>query len=446
MAICYIEQTEVYNSSSQNDRLNILNAITSTSLLEDLNYIRSVIFRIYGQDTNNLSNTWYKVPFYNLTYLYNLYNKLLSDFSVEHYTSAESSTRADQHKNTNVNGYLNVTGYANIAGALTSGSQTVNGNEDITGYIHAVGNISTDASLFVAYDTNLGRDLLVNRNLTVKKNTLLGDFTSSTETRLHTRTTYLNSPDTIHEVLDSTTFYGFSDIFNIPLRNLYFLKNIIRIGSSLSGGFYNYYFEDGTANALVKIEAQNAVDASQNYITKDLSLYKDKRNYYIVSLNANSYKREKLATSLNTSIFPSPGDTYTETPINNIVTHDGNIINFIYSSPQNSSFIFEEKSLSVFDSSTNTTNTFSILKNYFYYNSTENNLSSSTYSASVINYIPTKYATYSNIFYKIGLVDNSNKFNNFLVIKLDSINLLNTLYTSSNAYFQGSVGLPLITL
>lgn len=166
MAICYITQTEVYNSFSQNDRLDTLNAENSSSLQEDLNYIRSVIFKILGLDPNDSNNKWYKVPYYTLTTLFDSYNNLYnnyislsnivntldtrltgleqdfyssgggglstqelrndlnaltSDFSVEHYTSSENPSLAGQHKN------ITATGNANIAGNLIVGGyiQTV---------------------------------------------------------------------------------------------------------------------------------------------------------------------------------------------------------------------------------------------------------------------------------------------------------------------------------
>lgn len=62
MPVCYIDQEEVYQSSPQDDRLNILEAETAINLEEDLNYIRSVILTILGLDKSNPDNKWYKVP------------------------------------------------------------------------------------------------------------------------------------------------------------------------------------------------------------------------------------------------------------------------------------------------------------------------------------------------------------------------------------------------
>lgn len=140
MAICYIVQEEIYNSSTQNDRLPYLQAESSTSLLEDLNYIRSVIFAVIGLDRNNPDNKWYKVPFYNLSFLYEKINELssrldslsgstgtgsgsgdsgsgsgdFSDFAVEHYTRAENPLLAGKHKNVTASGNLSVAGYGSI--------------------------------------------------------------------------------------------------------------------------------------------------------------------------------------------------------------------------------------------------------------------------------------------------------------------------------------------
>ena len=165
MAICYITQTEVYNSFSQNDRLDTLNGENSSSLQEDLNYIRSVIFKILGLDPSDPNNKWYKVPYYTLTSLFDSYNNLYnnyislfntvntvdtrltaleqdfygidagglrddlntltSDFSVEHYTSSENPSLAGQHKN------ITATGNANIAGNLIVGGYIQTGTEYI---------------------------------------------------------------------------------------------------------------------------------------------------------------------------------------------------------------------------------------------------------------------------------------------------------------------------
>lgn len=170
MAICYITQTEVYNSFLQDDRLNTLNAESSSSLQEDLNYIRSVIFKILGLDPSDPNNKWYKVPYYTLTFLFerynDLYNNYLSlsntvgsldtrltnleqdfygsggdeppttdlrdelnaltaDFSVQHYTSSENPNLAGYHKN------IIATGNANIAGNVIVGGYIQTGKEYI---------------------------------------------------------------------------------------------------------------------------------------------------------------------------------------------------------------------------------------------------------------------------------------------------------------------------
>jgi len=446
MPICYIEQTEIYNSSSQNDRLNILNAPSSTSLLEDLNYIRSVIFNLIGKDSLDSYNTWYKVPFYNLTTLYNYYSSLFSDFSVEHFTSVSNPTKAGQHKDTNVNGYLQVTSYANIAGSLTSGSQTINGNEDITGYSHVVGNITTDANLSVGYDANIGRDLLVNRNLTVTKNTTLGDFSFGTYTYINTRSTYLNSPDVIHQVLDNTTFNGFSNVFSIPGRQMNFVSDIIKIGGSSYISFLEKSFEHPTYPVLAKTEMQAAMDSSQSYIVKNFFMYKNNNNFYSLSINANSYKKEKISTSLDTSTFPTPSDTYTETPIDNTSTYDGgSLIASFYNQPSNTSFMLEEKTISKFDSVTNTTSNFTLSKTFFYFNKNETLFAFNNYTPAIIDYTPVKRVSYANTFYKIG-VSLGNALYNILMLTPTDFTVFTKMTVAGPIYSQGSVSLPVITL
>jgi hypothetical protein len=174
--VCNIQQTEIYNSSTFNDRLTITNAESSTNLEEDLNFIRSVIFSIYGVDPNNSQNKWYKVPFFTLKYLYdsieslrayvisevnrldgridqinNALNYHINDeFAVEHYTNSENPSYRGQHKNVTARGTLTVydssllkngltveiinpssdalwvKGKAKIDGALTAPSATLN--------------------------------------------------------------------------------------------------------------------------------------------------------------------------------------------------------------------------------------------------------------------------------------------------------------------------------
>lgn len=162
MSICYITQEEVYASSRYDDRLNLLSAESATSLLEDLNYIRSTIFAIYGVDYNDPNNRWYKVPFYNLTFLYRKYSNLIEDFSVEHYTREENPTLAGRHKNVTATGNLSVAGYGNIGQSLTVGS-FVNVGTNLT-----VGADATvNGNLSVLLDANVARNLTVGEILTV---------------------------------------------------------------------------------------------------------------------------------------------------------------------------------------------------------------------------------------------------------------------------------------
>ena len=82
---CHILQTEIYPSQTVDDNLNTALATTAASLEEDLNFIRSVIKKLHG------GTTWYDVGDYSI-------NDFVSDFQVEHYTSAEDPLRAGQHK------------------------------------------------------------------------------------------------------------------------------------------------------------------------------------------------------------------------------------------------------------------------------------------------------------------------------------------------------------
>ncbi len=440
MAICYIEQTEVYNSSPQTDRLSILNAPSSSSLLEDLNYIRSVIFNIIGTNPTNSANTWYKVPFYNLTALYNYYSSLLSDFSVEHFTSTENPAKAGQHKDTNVNGYLKVTGYAQIAGSLTSGSQTINGNEDVNGYSHVVGNLTTDSNLSVGYDANIGRDLLVNRNLTVTKNTTLGDFTLGTETKVNTRTTYLNSPDTIHNVLDSTTFNGFSNVFVIPDRRKHFVKDVVRIGGSSYVSFLENMFEASVYPVLAKTEVQAAMDSSQSYVVKNFFLYKDSLNYYFSTINANSYKKEHVRTNIDTSTFPEPNHSYNYTPFESLNFYDGgSLASEFHFKPTNAAFMLGEKSIRA------ASNLFVYNKRFFYFNPSEPINAPNNYNPTLIDFTGVKKASYANIFYKLG-VASGNSFYNILRLTSTDFTVFTPMTVAGAIYSQGSVSLPVVTL
>jgi len=440
MAICYIEQTEVYNSSPQSDRLSILNAPSSTSLLEDLNYIRSVIFNIIGTNPTDINNTWYKVPFYNLTALYNYYSSLSSDFSVEHFTSISNPTKAGQHKDTNVNGYLRVTSYAQIDGTLTSGSQTINGNENVNGYSHVVGNLTTDSNLFVGYDADIGRDLLVRRNLTVTKSTTLGDFTVGTETRVNTRTAYLNSPDTIHNVLDSSTFTGFSNVFVIPDRQKNFVKDVVRIGGSSYASFLESMFEHSTYPVLAKTEVQAAMDASQSYVVQNFFLYRDQFNYYLSSISSNSYKKEHVRTTIDTSIFPEPTHSYNSTPFESVSFYDGaSLVSEFHFKPNNMAFMLGEKSIRAAG------NLFTYNKRFFYLNPSEPINDPNNYSPTFVDFTGVKKASYANIFYKLG-VASGNSFYNILRLTSTDFTVFAPMTVAGAIYSQGSVSLPLVTL
>jgi hypothetical protein len=440
MAICYIEQTEVYNSSPQTDRLSILNAPSSASLLEDLNYIRSVIFNIIGTNPTNSANTWYKVPFYNLTALYNYYSSFSSDFSVEHFTSTANPAKAGQHKDTNVNGYLKVTGYAQVAGSLTSGSQNINGNEDVTGYSHVVGNLTTDANLSVGYDTNIGRDLLVGRHLTVTKNTTLGDFTLGTETKVNTRTTYLNSLDTIHNVLNSSIFNGFSNVFVIPDRYKHFVTETVKIGGSSYVSFLESMFEDSTQPVLAKTEVQAAMDSSQNYVVQNFFLYKDKLNYYRSTIGSNAYKKEYVNTTADTSTFPEPTHYYNYTSFESVNFYDGGFLaSEFHFKPTNMAFMLGEKHIRV------ASNLFIYNKRFFYFNPSETINASNNYSPSLIDFAEVKKASYANIFYKLGVASGTS-FYNILKLTSTDFTVFTPMTVAGAIYSQGSVSLPVVTL
>lgn len=68
MAVCYITQLEVYPSNPQNDLLDVKKVNDSVSLLEDLNYIRSVIRAMHGYSSSD-SRRWNDVPTDTLTSL-----------------------------------------------------------------------------------------------------------------------------------------------------------------------------------------------------------------------------------------------------------------------------------------------------------------------------------------------------------------------------------------
>lgn len=61
MAVCYITQLEVYPSNPQNDLLDIQKVNDSVNLLEDLNYIRSVIRAMHGYSSTDVRR-WNDVP------------------------------------------------------------------------------------------------------------------------------------------------------------------------------------------------------------------------------------------------------------------------------------------------------------------------------------------------------------------------------------------------
>lgn len=143
--VCNIQQTEIYNSSSFNDRLNVLNSESSRTLEEDLNFIRSVILSIYGLDLNDPQNKWYKVPFFTLKYLYDriealearvtyevnrldgridqtnsaLNYHINNEFAVEHYTDSENPSYRGQHKSITARGTLTVYDSSVLKNGLT---------------------------------------------------------------------------------------------------------------------------------------------------------------------------------------------------------------------------------------------------------------------------------------------------------------------------------------
>jgi hypothetical protein len=137
--ICYIQQEEIYNSSTYDDRLNPLEAESSATTLEqDLNFIRSVILTIYGVDKSDPDNKWYRVPFFTLKYLYDTVENFrttintiidqmnsgsgsqgFDDFEVEHYSSRENINLRGQHKSITARGTLTVYGSSTLKNGLT---------------------------------------------------------------------------------------------------------------------------------------------------------------------------------------------------------------------------------------------------------------------------------------------------------------------------------------
>lgn len=175
MPICYIQQTEVYSSDYQDDRLNYLEAESAVSLQEDLNYIRSVIFGLIGTDPTNPSNKWYKVPPYNLSVLYSNYLTLKSDFEVEHFSSPDPN--AGLHKNVTAKGNLYVEGTGRILGSLSADSELYVQRYALIGEYLLVGqhlNVASYANigsyLSVATDATIGGTLSVTGNITGSSN------------------------------------------------------------------------------------------------------------------------------------------------------------------------------------------------------------------------------------------------------------------------------------
>ncbi len=186
--ICHIQQTEVYNSSVYNDRLPIVNAESSHTLEEDLNFIRSVIFSIYGLDLNDPQNKWYKVPFFTLKYLYdsieNLRSYILSEidrldgridevnealdyhindeFAVEHYTASENPSLKGQHKNVTARGELVVFGTSLLKNGLT-----VEIFDPSLNAIWSKGNTKIDGLLIVNNNTSIFGNLYVDGSFTL---------------------------------------------------------------------------------------------------------------------------------------------------------------------------------------------------------------------------------------------------------------------------------------
>ena len=85
MAICRIQQLEIFSSGTVDDNLTPANAPTAANLEEDLNYIRSVLKSFFG------TANWYDVPSGSM-------NDVLNAFPVQHYTASDDPTKEGYHK------------------------------------------------------------------------------------------------------------------------------------------------------------------------------------------------------------------------------------------------------------------------------------------------------------------------------------------------------------
>jgi len=183
--ICNIQQTEVYNSSTFNDRLTITNAESSRTLEEDLNFLRSVILAIYGLDINDPNNKWYRVPFFTLKYLYDSIEALRAyvisevnrldgridqtnnalnyhinnEFAVEHYTNDDNPSYRGQHKSITARGTLTVYDSSLLKNGLTV--EIINPSSDA---LWVKGKARIDESLIASSATldNLNVNLSIN--------------------------------------------------------------------------------------------------------------------------------------------------------------------------------------------------------------------------------------------------------------------------------------------
>ena len=191
--ICYIQQEEIYNSSTYDDRLNHLEAESSATTLEqDLNFIRSVILTIYGVDKSNYDNKWYKVPFFTLKYLYDTVENIrttidtiigqmgggsgsqtLDDFEVEHYSGRENINLRGQHKSITARGTLTV-----YESSLLKNGVTVEITDPLSDALWVKGKAKVDDSL----TTNIAiiNSLNINHSINAPTATsLLGNTTVS---------------------------------------------------------------------------------------------------------------------------------------------------------------------------------------------------------------------------------------------------------------------------
>jgi hypothetical protein len=183
MSVCYITQQEIYNSSIFNDRLDVLLAESSLTLEQDLNFIRSVILDVFGQDKQDPNVKWYKVPFYNLTFIYNSYLQLKSDFEVEHYSTDNDPANHGKHKNVTATGNLDVYGTGIVRQNFTVlTSLSVGTDATITNNINAGGNGNIGLDLSVGRDLNVGRNSSLQGTLTVSGVTNLNNNTNVTGT------------------------------------------------------------------------------------------------------------------------------------------------------------------------------------------------------------------------------------------------------------------------